>query len=267
MVPSASSPMKRTKPNQRLTFARNDHYWGGRTKLDGIDFLFLDYGDPANMTGYEQGEFDITWLPEATVARDRGRSRSQPGAHQPFPIPGTIYWDFNQKREPFTDKKVREAFAYGFDREGYCRQIVLGACTPTLSWIAPGRARRDRHQCLRFRPCQGAGGIGGLLLRRPREPAGDRLVCVRREPDRGALWAVDLRAVSPGARRRADPGFAAGGRNTTPFMMITTIWRPGRNSMRSAWWGSADPSTWFVVWRCGSELNTRATAIPSLMCS
>jgi oligopeptide transport system substrate-binding protein len=53
------------KPNQRLTFARNDHYWGGRTKLDGIDFLFLDYGDPANMTGYEQGEFDITWPPEA----------------------------------------------------------------------------------------------------------------------------------------------------------------------------------------------------------
>jgi ABC-type transport system substrate-binding protein len=33
---------------------------------------------------------------------------------------------------------VREAFAYGFDREGFCRDVRLGACVPTLTHIPPG---------------------------------------------------------------------------------------------------------------------------------
>jgi oligopeptide transport system substrate-binding protein len=54
------------------------------------------------------------------------------------PIGATIRLDFNLTREPFTDKKVREAFAYGFDRERYCRQVLFSLCAPTLSWIPPG---------------------------------------------------------------------------------------------------------------------------------
>ena len=33
---------------------------------------------------------------------------------------------------------MREAFAYAFDREAWCREIEFGDCMPTLSWIPPG---------------------------------------------------------------------------------------------------------------------------------
>ena len=39
---------------------------------------------------------------------------------------------FNLTMEPFNDKKVREAFAYAFDRETYCDVIRNGDCVPTL---------------------------------------------------------------------------------------------------------------------------------------
>ena len=51
--------------------------------------------------------------------------------------------------EPFTDKKVREAFAYAFDRETYCDEIRNGDCVPTLSWIpegvSPARSTPDQY--------------------------------------------------------------------------------------------------------------------------
>ena len=42
-------------PDRRLVYARNEHYWGGPTKLDEIAFLFFDPGDPA-AAAYRQEE-------------------------------------------------------------------------------------------------------------------------------------------------------------------------------------------------------------------
>ena len=53
----------------------------------------------------------------------------------PSPLVGIFH--LNLRREPFTDKNVREAFAYAFDRDAYCRELIHGACTPVLSWIPP----------------------------------------------------------------------------------------------------------------------------------
>jgi oligopeptide transport system substrate-binding protein len=46
----------------------------------------------------------------------------------------------NLTKEPFTDKKVREAFAYAMDRGTLCAEIRSGNCVPTLTWIPPGVA-------------------------------------------------------------------------------------------------------------------------------
>jgi oligopeptide transport system substrate-binding protein len=55
-----------------------------------------------------------------------------------YPLASTFHIVFNLNREPFQDKLVREAFAYGFDRAAYCQEILFGSCTPTLSFIPPG---------------------------------------------------------------------------------------------------------------------------------
>jgi oligopeptide transport system substrate-binding protein len=56
--------------------------------------------------------------------------------------------NFNFSKEPFTDLKVREAFAYGFDRVAYCGELYFGACSPHLSWIparVPGAIESDAY--------------------------------------------------------------------------------------------------------------------------
>jgi oligopeptide transport system substrate-binding protein len=123
--------------DQRLAYARNDRYWNGPAKLDRLEFLFRDYYDEANLEAYRRGDFDITWPPQEIVPA----LESDPELSREIlnlPVAGTEYLSFNPNRAPFDDKKVREAFAYAFDREGWCREIQYDACTPTLSWIAPG---------------------------------------------------------------------------------------------------------------------------------
>ena len=55
-----------------------------------------------------------------------------------IPDAGTDYFVFNVNREPFQDPKVREAFAYAFDRETWCRSWLGGTCLMALSMIPPG---------------------------------------------------------------------------------------------------------------------------------
>jgi ABC-type oligopeptide transport system substrate-binding subunit len=238
-------------PNQRMTFTRNEHYWGGRTKLDGIEFVFVDYRDPANMTGYEQGDFDITWLSEEllpVIEADPVLSRELIS----LPIPGTIYWAFNLTREPFTDQKVREAFAYGFDREAYCRQIILGACIPTLSWIAPeapGAIETDAYAFDPQKACEAlaASSYGGA----------------EKLPE--VVWYV---AQGVPIEERFGQWIAAQYREVLGVeLKLVALPEEAYDALyddlatwpqfhEATWWAGADPGTWFVVWRCGSELNT-----------
>jgi oligopeptide transport system substrate-binding protein len=45
---------------------------------------------------------------------------------------------FHQQKEPFTDPKVRAAFAYALDRDGWVKDVLQGLGAPTLTWIPKG---------------------------------------------------------------------------------------------------------------------------------
>jgi oligopeptide transport system substrate-binding protein len=118
----------------RVTLAANERYWGGRPKLDGIEYQIMDITEA--LEAYKRGELEITWprledLPalEADPVLSREIVR--------MPSPDVDLFHLNLRREPFADKRVREAFAYAFDREAYCREMLRGACRPLLSWMPP----------------------------------------------------------------------------------------------------------------------------------
>jgi oligopeptide transport system substrate-binding protein len=122
--------------DQQWSFAANDDYWQGRPKLDGIEYVYV--ADPAvALEAYRAGDLDIigvgpTLLPE--ILDDPGLSAEL----LEYPVAGTFYLAMSLNKEPFTDKQVREAFAYAFDRDTYCADVQSGSCVPTLSWIPPG---------------------------------------------------------------------------------------------------------------------------------
>ena len=122
--------------DQQWSFAANDQYWQGRPKLDGIEYVYV--GDPAvALEAYRADDLDIigvgpTLLPEILDDPELAAELLE------YPVAATFYLAMSLQKEPFTDQKVREAFAYGFDRETFCAEVQSGTCVPTLSWIPPG---------------------------------------------------------------------------------------------------------------------------------
>jgi oligopeptide transport system substrate-binding protein len=85
----------------------------------------------------KNNEFDII----ASAAEDLATIESDPALaaeHMVYPGSCTIAVMFHQLKEPFNDKKVREAFAYALDREAWVTDVDAGLSAPTLTWIPAG---------------------------------------------------------------------------------------------------------------------------------
>ncbi|MCA9876336.1 MAG: peptide ABC transporter substrate-binding protein, partial [Thermomicrobiales bacterium] len=122
--------------DQEWSFAANDNYWQGRPLIDGIDYVYV--GDAAvALEAYRAGDLDIVSL-EPTQIPEVQADPALAAEMLVYPLAATYNLTMNLTMEPFDDPKVREAFAYAFDRETYCADVRSGDCTPTLSWIPPG---------------------------------------------------------------------------------------------------------------------------------
>src|SRR5918998_3622030 len=124
--------------DQRWTFEANDNYWQGRPLLDGIEFVYIEDATVA-LEAYRTGDLDITTIEAPQIPE----VQADPELSEQFvtyPLAATYNLAMNLTQEPFTDKKVREAFSYAIDRETLCAEIRSGNCVPTLTWIPPGIA-------------------------------------------------------------------------------------------------------------------------------
>ncbi|MCS7255623.1 MAG: peptide ABC transporter substrate-binding protein [Thermomicrobium sp.] len=122
--------------DQRIRFVANPNYWEGKPKLDGVEIVYQKESSVA-LEAYKAGQIDM-FSPDPSQLP---AIKSDPELSKQlvtYPAATTIQLSFNLTKEPFTDKKVREAFAYAFDRKTFCEQIRNGDCTPTLEWIPPG---------------------------------------------------------------------------------------------------------------------------------
>ncbi|MFN8592455.1 MAG: peptide ABC transporter substrate-binding protein [Thermomicrobiales bacterium] len=121
---------------QEWTFAANDNYWQGRPKLDGITYRYVEDAAVA-LEAYRSGDLDIVQLDPPQIPEVQADPELS-AQYVTYPTASTFNLEMNLKTEPFNDEKVREAFAYAFDRETYCAEVRSGDCLPTLSWIPAG---------------------------------------------------------------------------------------------------------------------------------
>jgi oligopeptide transport system substrate-binding protein len=131
---------------QQVGFVANEHYWGGRAKLDGIEYVYQ--GETAvALESYNNGDLDIAQLdPNQLVTIQADPLLSQ--EYVTYAVASSYNLSFNLTQEPFQDKKVREAFSYAFDRDTYCNVIRSGDCVATTSWIPlglPGSIETDLY--------------------------------------------------------------------------------------------------------------------------
>lgn len=153
--PFQVSVMDRDLPDQSVHFVPNPHYWGfadAQPPLQEIVYRYFD-SDDESFAAYVRGELEVSRVPypyggQPEIADD-------PQLRQELlriPAANTIGFGMNAHDEPFQDKHVREAFAYGLDREGFCRDVWSGACSPTLSWIPRGASGQIETDAFAYDP-------------------------------------------------------------------------------------------------------------------
>jgi peptide/nickel transport system substrate-binding protein len=139
--------LRERQPNVRTTFARNGNYWG---KIEGnaTEIVFTPIGnDATRVAALLSGEVDVM---EPVPVQDVARVNSSSNARViTGPELRTIFLGMDQKRDellysnvkgknPFKDKRVRQAFYQAIDIEGIKRTVMRGASNPTALMVGPG---------------------------------------------------------------------------------------------------------------------------------
>ncbi len=134
--------LRERQPNVRTTFVRNGNYWGVN------EVIFTPIGnDATRVAALLSGEIDVM---EPVPLQDVDRINASPNAKVlQGPELRTIFLGMDQKRDelqfsnvkgknPFKDKRVRQAFYQAIDIDGIQKTVMRGASKPTALMVGPG---------------------------------------------------------------------------------------------------------------------------------
>ncbi len=139
--------VRERQPNVRTVFTRNGTYWG---KIEGNveEVIFTPIANPATrVAALVSGEVDVM---EPVPVQDIARINASPTSRViTGPELRTIFLGMDQKRDellyssvkgknPFKDKRVRQAFYQAIDIAGIQRTVMRGASRPTALMVGPG---------------------------------------------------------------------------------------------------------------------------------
>jgi peptide/nickel transport system substrate-binding protein len=138
--------VRERQPDVRTTFVRNGNYWG---KIDGNvdEVIFSKIGnDATRVAALISGEIDVMEpVPVQDVERLKASSNLKVLQGPELRV---IFLGMDQKRDellfsnvkgknPFKDKRVRQAFYQAIDIEGIKRSVMRGASTPNAEMLPP----------------------------------------------------------------------------------------------------------------------------------
>ena len=120
--------------NDRITLSRYDDYWGDKAKLDKL--IIRPIADnAARLQALQTGEIQGYDLVEPQdIATIEGDSNLQIIDRPAFNV---AYVGFNIARKPTDDPKVREAIAYGLDRQAVVDNFYSGRAVVAKEFMPP----------------------------------------------------------------------------------------------------------------------------------
>jgi peptide/nickel transport system substrate-binding protein len=136
-MPIGSGPFifKEWVPGTKVVMVQNNNYWGKKPALSEVTFRVIP-DDASRLVALETGEvhaavrippFDIPRLqtnPKITILRT--------------PSMRTMFVGFNCLKEPFTDKRVRQALNYAVNKETILKDLLAGVGRVSDAPISPG---------------------------------------------------------------------------------------------------------------------------------
>lgn len=114
----------------------NPHYWDRKAvHVDQIRFIILD--NPTAYQLYEKDGLDWAGSPLATLPIDALQSLKKSGQLHVKPSAGVHLFRVNTEKSPFTDSKIRRAFAYALNRHDLAEHVLQGSQTPAMGFVPP----------------------------------------------------------------------------------------------------------------------------------
>ncbi len=139
--------VRERQPGVKTTFARNPGYWGS-IESNLTEVVYTPIGnDATRVAALLSGEIDVMEpVPLQDVARVNASGKAKV---MQAPELRTIFLGMDQSRDelqfssvkgknPFKDKRVRQAFYQALDIEGIKKTVMRGASAPTGLMVGPG---------------------------------------------------------------------------------------------------------------------------------
>lgn len=140
------------KPGVKFRFIKNPDYH--RPFSGNLEEVHLVHASPEDMTkDYAEDQLDgLAFGPLPLEAKAHAR-RQYRQDFRSFPFIATGYISFDQRRPPFDDIRVRQAFALAVDREAVVRQALQGNVPPaTGGFVPPGMPGHNPGIAAPFNP-------------------------------------------------------------------------------------------------------------------
>ncbi|WP_100011518.1 glutathione ABC transporter substrate-binding protein [Lentibacillus sediminis] len=121
-------------PGQHVRLVKNEDYWNGQAKLDSVTFKVV----PEDLTRIAELETGTSHISNPLSPSDVERIESAEGLY--VSRQGSVsldYIGFNMNKEPFNDKRVRQAISMAIDKEQILEGIYNGVGTPAAGPLAP----------------------------------------------------------------------------------------------------------------------------------
>ncbi|MCA1038653.1 peptide ABC transporter substrate-binding protein [Bacillus infantis] len=132
----SNGPFKFTswKHDSEAVAEKNENYWDSEAvSLEKITWKMVNDATTYYQM-YKTGELDlIQTLPTDALAQEKENKE-----YQEVPYFGTYMYMFNVEKEPFTNAKVRRAFAMAINREAISENITKAGETPAFAFVPPG---------------------------------------------------------------------------------------------------------------------------------
>ncbi|HSM57658.1 MAG TPA: ABC transporter substrate-binding protein [Candidatus Sulfomarinibacteraceae bacterium] len=125
------------QPQERLIFERNPFYHGRFEGNVSRVELQIRHSWTTALAAYERGELDVLSTSDAPVEAFQLARQRHLSDYISVPLLKTYFLAFNVNREPFRDRRVRQALALAIDRELLADMTLQGTLFPATGGMIP----------------------------------------------------------------------------------------------------------------------------------
>lgn len=145
IVTNGPYTLEKWEHEYKLVLRANPNHYEGRPAVDTVR-IFVVQEPTTALTLYETGELDYIELPPVAIPH----YKSSPEYKNKPQLRG-YYYGFNVQKPPFTDVRVRQAFAHAIDRSRI-PVILKGGELASSSWIPKGMFGYEESIGSKFNP-------------------------------------------------------------------------------------------------------------------